>query len=85
MEGSCCYRGRKYFPVLYYCICIHNKQFYTRLDLDWYRVGMLSGCFDCTPAYSSTSTVGKFLDRSISQGESMDLFRAAVKSPARRS
>jgi hypothetical protein len=74
MEGSCCYRGRKYFPVLYYCICIHNKQFYTRLGLDWYRVGMLPGCFDCTPAYSSTSTVGNFLiDLSRK-----DLFRAAI-------
>jgi hypothetical protein len=60
MEGSYYYRGRKSLPVFYYCISIHNKQFYTRLDLDWYRVWMLLGCFDCTPAYSSTSTVGNF-------------------------
>jgi hypothetical protein len=80
MEGSCYYRGRKSFPVLNYYICIHNKQFYTRLDLDCYRVRMLPGCFDCTPAYSSTSTVGKFLDRTILQGESIELLRAATKS-----
>lgn len=26
MEGSCYYRGRKSFPVFYYCICIHNNK-----------------------------------------------------------
>ena len=57
MENPCHRRDRKSFPLFCYCICILNKQLYTHLDLDCCRVRMLSGCFNCAPAYSSTSVV----------------------------
>jgi hypothetical protein len=57
MENPCYCRGRKSFPLLCYCICILNKPPCISLDIDCYRVRMLSGYLDCAQAYSSTTAV----------------------------
>jgi hypothetical protein len=54
VENPCYSRSRKSFPFLCYCICIHNIQLCTCLDSGWSRGNMLSGCFDCAQAHTST-------------------------------
>ena len=57
MEDPCHYWNCKSFAVLYCYICTDDNQLVTHLDLDCYRVCMLSGYFDCASAYPSTSAV----------------------------
>ena len=57
MENLCYYWDCKSFSLRYYRICIRDRQPYTHLDLNCYRICILFGNSDRAQTYPPTSAL----------------------------
>jgi hypothetical protein len=65
MENTNYYWSSKSSFLLYYRICICDRQSSSHFNLHCYRVCMLLGCFDCAAPYSSTSALTLILSHRL--------------------